>query len=109
MKQQELGIQYKDFKINSRKESEMVEKHYRYVTIEEEEFEFDDLYDIMEQLDANYDIVLTNKRMVNHFKKLGVIRHEGSKRHYMGAEKGDRFEQLMNQLEGVYEKFWKGD
>lgn len=107
MKQQELEIKYKDFEINSRVETKMVKKYYRYVTIENEEFDFDDLYDIMEQLDANYDIVLTNKRMVSHLKKLGVIRHEGSKRHYMGAEKGDRFKQLMNQLDEIWEKFYK--
>ena len=107
MKQTELDIKFRDFEISSRKESKMVEKHYRYVTIEGEEFKFDTLYDIMEQLDANYDIVITDKRMADHLIKLGVLRTRGNQRWLMGAEKGDRFKQLMSQLDGVWKEFWK--
>ena len=106
MEQQELDIKYKDFDINTRVESKMVEKHYRYVIIEGLEFGFDTLYDIMEQLDANYDIVITDKRLADHLIKLGILRTRGNKRWLMGAEKGDRFKQLMEQLDKVWEEFY---
>jgi hypothetical protein len=107
MKQQELDIKYKDFEISTRAKTEMVKKHYRYVTIEGEEFNFDTIYDIMEQLDANYDIIITDKRLGEHFKKIGVLKTLGNKRWYMGAEKGDRFKQLMNQLDDAMEELYK--
>jgi len=76
----------------------------KYVNIEGEEFEINDLFNTLDEIEAGYDIEVTNKRMAKHFEKIEVLKYRGSRRNMMGAEKGPCFNDLYKRVEKEYYK-----
>lgn len=96
-KQLKLNLQGHPVVIKVREERRRVVEITRYVDVEGEEFELNDLVDTLGYVEHN-DIEVTNKRMCEHFKKISVLNDCGSRRAMISAHKGPRFKSLVDQL-----------
>jgi len=103
-KQLKMNLKAKPLKIKFRTETEVRTITTKYVNIEGEEFEINDLFNTLDEIGTGYDIVVTNKRMAEHFKKIEVLKYEGSRRNMMGAEKGPCFNDLYKRVKKEYYK-----
>lgn len=104
-KQLKLGLKPKPLNVTFRTTEEVRTIVTKFVNIEGEEFELEDLMHTLSELEASsYDTIVTNKRMADHFKKIEVLKYAGSRRNMMGAQKGPCFKDLYEQVEEEYYK-----
>ena len=98
MEQTKLELKAIPVDISVRSETKTVEVTTVYIDVEGEEFESEDLLNVLEEIEGVGDIEITNKRMCEHLKKIEVVSDCGSRRHYTGASKGPRFKDLYDKL-----------
>jgi len=103
-KQLKLGLKPKPLNVTFRTTEEVRTIVTRFANIEGEEFELEDLFSTLSEIETDYDTIVTNKRMADHFIKTEVLKHAGSRRNMMGAEKGSCFKDLYKQVEAEYYK-----
>jgi len=97
--QMEMGLKPKPLDVTLRTTSETRVIITRWVNIEGEEFELDDLYNTLSELEGcAYDTIISNKKMADHFIKIEVLKSAGSRRNMIGARLGPCFKDLYNQV-----------
>jgi len=97
--QLEMGLKPKPLNVKLRTTSETRVIVTRWVNIEGVEFELDDLWDTLSELEGSaYDTIVSNKRMADHFIKIEVLKSAGSRRSMTGARKGSCFTNLYEQV-----------
>lgn len=104
-KQLKLGLEPKPLNIAFRTNTEVKTIVTKFVDIEGEEFEMEDLFSTLSELEvSSCETMVTNKRMADHFIKIEVLKSAGSRRHMTGAAKGPCFKDLYKQVETEYYK-----
>lgn len=103
-KQLKLGLKPKPLNVTFRITEEVRTIVTKFVNVEGEEFELEDLMDTLSEIETDYDTIVTNKRMADHFIKIEVLKYAGSRRNMMGAEKGSCFKDLYEQVKEEYFK-----
>jgi hypothetical protein len=97
--QLKLGLKPKPLKLEFRTETKTVDITRKFVNVEGEEFEVNDLFNVLDEIEAGCDIEITNKRMADHLVKIEVLKSTGSRRWMTGATKGPCFKFLYERLE----------
>lgn len=104
-KQLKLGLKPKPLNVTFRTTEEVRTIITRFANIEGEEFELEDLFSTLSELEtSSCETMVTNKRMADHFKKIEVLKSAGSRRNMMGAVRGSCFKDLYKQVEAEYYK-----
>jgi len=94
-KQLSFDLSYKPLDVRHKREP--VTRQVDFVWVEGERFEFWDLIDTLEAVESD-EVQITNHRMGEHLKQIGVLKGLGSRRGGYGASAGPKFKQLMKQL-----------